>query len=201
MDYVHSLYYWTRSVLFGILSGMSKTSSKPTFREPVYNVASIFDAHRDLRPLARIAVGACGLTVPQADILVMLFGLRVLGWDDCPVRGEGYVRFKDLKSLIVHDPSLFTRRVKELKKKQLLDVKASKEVDPEVRGNAQHLRITDQGIAVTKPIWERYRKLSELLLKQFSAAELEVHLRVNEGINRVMRDWLDPDKQILGLIE
>lgn len=179
---------------------MSKTSAKQTFRGPVYNVASILDAHRALRPLARIAVGACGLTVPEADILVVLFGLRVLGWDDCQVHGDGYASFKDLKSIIVHDPSLFTRRVKGLKKKGMLEVKSSKAVDPALRGNAQHLRITDHGTAVTKPIWARYSKLSDLLLKQFSAADLDAHLRVNEGIHRVMRDWLDPEKQILGLI-
>ena len=180
---------------------MSQPTSKPTLREPVYNVASIFDAHRDLRRLAKMAVGDCGLTLPEADVLVLLYGLRTLGWRDCPVLGDGYVSFKDLKSVLVHDPSLFTRRVKELKNKGLLDMKSSKELNPKVRGNSQHLRITNQGIAVTRPIWERYRKLSELLLKHCSAADLDAHLRVNEGISRVMRDWLDPEKQILGLIE
>jgi Mn-dependent DtxR family transcriptional regulator len=44
-------------------------------------------------------------------------------------------------------------------------------------------RITDAGIELARPVWERYRKLAEHLLAGVSQVDLEAHCRVNEAIS------------------
>lgn len=134
---------------------MAKTRSAPSQAgrsDPVYNVSSIFTAHRDLRTYAKLALGDSGLSVEEADVLVLLYGLREFAWDDCPVDGEGFVTFKDLKSILVHDPSLFARRIKKLvaPKCGLVEVtKVKKAADPALHGNSLRVRIT--GVASPPP--------------------------------------------------
>ena len=167
---------------------MSNASAK---LDPVYNIASIFSAHRDLRPYAKLTLGNSALTVEEADMLVLLLGLREMGWDDCPVYDEGFVNFLDLKEVLVHDPSLFARRIKKLAGPgcRYVEVrKVKKGTDPRLHGNCQQVRITKAGITVTKPIWERFRKLSAELLKGISTTELKAHVRVNELISKRLRD-------------
>ena len=187
---------------------MSKTHSAPQQAnrlDPVYNVASLFTAHRDLRPYAKVTLGDSGLSVEEADILVLLLGLRELGWDDCPVDEDGFVTFKNLKSVVVHDASLFARRIKKLAAPNcgLVEVRrVTKQTDPRLHGNSQQVRITKAGIAAAKPIWENFRKLSARLfstelLKGFSPAELEAHVRINDAISRTLRDWRDPARRLL----
>jgi hypothetical protein len=36
-------------------------------------------------------------------------------------------------------------------------------------------------------------------LKGFTKAELDAHYKVNKGMSRIVRDRLDPAKQLLGL--
>ena len=186
---------------------MSKTRSalpKTSRFDPVYNIASIFAAHRDLRPYAKLTLGDSGLSIEEADILVLLYGLRALGWDDCPVDEHGFVTFKDLKSILVHDPSLFARRLKKLAAPTcgLVEVrKVKKAGDPGLHGNSLRVQITGAGIAAARPIWENFRKLSKRLfaselLKGFSQAELEAHVRINDALCRTLRDWRDPARQI-----
>jgi hypothetical protein len=185
---------------------MSKTSSAKAARyDPVYNVSSIFTAHRDLRPYGKLALGDSGLGVEEADILVLLYGLRELRWDDCPVDRDGFVTFKDLKSVLVHDPSLFARRIKKMAapKCALAEVrKVENAADRGLHGNSLRVRITASGIDAVRPIWESFRKLSARvfasdLLKGFSRAELDAHLRINDAISRTLRDWRDPANRLL----
>jgi hypothetical protein len=187
-------------------AAMTKTrSAKPSQHDPVYNVSSIFTAHRDLRPYAKLALGNSGLSVEEADILVLLYGLRELEWDDCPVDEDGFVTFKDLKSVLVHDPSLFARRIKKMAatKCGLVEVKrVTKATDPALHGNSLRVRITASGIAGVRPIWENFQKLSgrlfaSQLLKGFSRAELEAHARINDAVSRTLREWRDPANKLL----
>ena len=185
---------------------MSNRLSKPQRSapyDPVYNISGIFAAHRDLRPYAKLALGDSGLSVEEADILVLLYGLCELNWDDCPVDEDGCATFKDLKSILVHDPSLFARRIKKLAAPDysLVEVKKVKEAAG-LHGNSLRIHITKAGIDAVKPIWERFRKLSSKLfasdmLKGFSQAELEAHTRINEAVSRTLRDWNDPAKKLL----
>jgi hypothetical protein len=173
--------------------------------DPVYNIASIFAAHRDLRPYAKLTLGDSGLSVEEADILIILLGVRELGWDDCPVDENGFVTFHDLKSVLVHDASLFARRLKKLAAPgcAMVEVRRiTKQAAPRLHGNAQQVRITKIGIAAAKPIWERFRKLSAKLfasehLSSFAQAEFEAHMRVNDAISRTLHEWRDPAKGVL----
>ncbi|HZM03481.1 MAG TPA: hypothetical protein VFC44_10675 [Candidatus Saccharimonadales bacterium] len=185
---------------------MQTTRSVQSSRfDPVYNISSIFAAHRDLRPYARLMLGDSGLSVEEADILVLLYGQRELEWEDCPVDEDGFVTFKDLKSILVHDPSLFARRIKKMAgaKTQLVEVKkVQKTSDPGLHGNSLRVRITGTGIVVARPIWENFRKLSATLfgsepLKEFSAEQITTHAKINDAISRALREWRDPANRLL----
>jgi len=187
---------------------MSKGRSSPpqaTRGDSVYNVSSIFCAHRDLRPYAKLALGDTGLSVEEADILVLLLGLQQFGWDDCPVDADGFVTFKDLKSVLVHDASLFARRIKKLATPEcgMVEVRRiEKQAAPRLHGNTQQVRIATAGVAAVQPIWESFRNLSAKLfasdlLKGFSQAELEAHAKINDAISRTVRNWRDPATRLM----
>jgi len=187
---------------------MSKSrpmTPKTSRGDPVYNVSSIFTSHRDLKQYAKLTLGDSGLSGEEADILVLLFGLKELGWDDCQVDRDGFVTFKDLKSVLVHDASLFARRIKKLAAPDcgMVEVRRiAKQAAPRLHGNTQQARITKVGIAAAQPIWESFRKLSAKLfasdlLKGFSQAELAAHVKVNDAISRTLRNWRDPANVLL----
>ncbi len=150
-------------------------------------------------------MGNSPLSVEEADILILLYGLRYLGWDDCPVGGEGFVAFRDLKSVLVHDPSLFTRRLKKLADKEhgYIEVdRIPKGAARRLHGNAQMARITDVGVAAVKPIWATFERFSAKLfsgelLKEFSQKDLETHAKINEAISQTLRQWRDPVSRLL----
>ena len=173
--------------------------AKSSASSPVDNISSIFTARRDLRPASKALVKGSVLTVEEADLLVLLYGLRKLGWKDCRVYDDGYVNFSELKTTTVYDPSLFTRRINRLKALKLVQVRSGWKVDPTLHGKSQQVRIEDAGITAIKPIWEQYTRFCEDLLKDFSTAELKTHLRVNEAISEILQRRRDPAKQVLGL--
>src|SRR5436190_23425996 len=82
--------------------------------EPTDTVGSIFSARRDLLQGVKSVVASCGLTVEESDLLVSLFGVRELGWDDLPHDKDDYVAFKELERYLVHNPSLLSRRLRKL---------------------------------------------------------------------------------------
>jgi hypothetical protein len=178
---------------------------QPIRFDPVYNVTAVFSAHRDLKRYVKLTLGESGLSIDEADILVMLLGLKEFGWDDCPVDAEGFVAFKHLKGVLVHDASLFARRIKKLAAPDcaLVEVRRiEKHATPGLHGNTQRARITPAGMAAVQPIWERFRRLSAKLfaadaLKGFTQDELEAHVKVNEAISRAIRDWRDPAQRLL----
>lgn len=168
----------------------------PPKRSAVDNVASIFEARRDLRPATRPIVRGSGLSVDEADMLIFLHGIK-LGWPEpCP-NYDGYVNFTDLKSLLVHDPALFTRRIKKLATAGLVHVRPSRQGDPTLHAKAQQVRIEAAGTKAVAPLWERYSRFCEDILKGFTKAELDAHLKVNKTVSRLVRDKLDPAKQLL----
>ena len=168
---------------------------------PVYNISSIFSARRDLRPATKALIKATGLSVEEADILVLLYGLRKLAWDECRVYDDGFVNFTELKANTVYDPSLFTRRINKLKGLKLVTVRLGRQADPMLHGKAQQVRIEDAGIAAIKPIWVAYTEFCDELLKDFSAADLKAHQRINEAICAILRQRRDPVRQVLGLTD
>ena len=180
---------------------MSMPTAKPAQFDPVFNISSIFTAHRDLRPFAKLTLGNSGLTIEEADILVLLLGASQFNWDDVPVNSDGFVSLKYLKEALVHDHSLFGRRIKKLaaQKKPLVEVRRMKApARIGLHGNSQEARITKAGIAITLPIWETFRKLSAKVMEGVPEADLQVHLRVNAFISKRLHHLADPAKQLQG---
>jgi hypothetical protein len=157
--------------------------------EPADNVSSIFTARRDLLLGVRGVVAGSGLTVEESDLLVALFGVRELGWDDLPHDGEGYVTFNDLELFLVHNPSLLSRRIRKLaaEKPPLVEIA---DVDPKKSGlhfNCQRVRITSEGVKCIKPIWQRFRQMSAKVLEGIPQRLLDAHYQVNEEISARVR--------------
>ena len=179
---------------------MAKTSTKTSRHEPVYNISSIFTAHRDLRPFTKLTLGDSGLTAEEADILILLYGEAELGWKELPVNPEGLVALKHLRMALVHDASLFARRLKKLTatKEPQIEVKSMRSFPNfPVHGNSQGARITKAGVMSARPIWDKFSKLSAKLLDGLPETDLEAHLRVNNFISHKLRVLADPAKQLL----
>ena len=167
---------------------MSKKRPAPAI-EPTDTVSSVFTARRDLIQGLKSVVAGSGLTVEETDLLVDLFGVRELGWDDLPHDKENYVAFKELERFLVHNPSLLSRRIRKLAaaKPPLVEVA---EVDARTSGlhfNSLRVRITAEGVKRIKPVWDRFARMSANLLQGIPKGLLEAHHRVNEEISARIR--------------
>jgi hypothetical protein len=156
--------------------------------EPTDTVGSIFAARRDLLQGVKSVVAGSGFGVEEADLLVSLFGVRELGWDDLPHDAEHYVAFKALEDYLVHNPSLLSRRIRKLAeaKPPLVEVRKP-EAGSGLHFNALRVRITGEGVKRIKPVWERFAQMSANLLQGISQRLLEAHYRVNEEISARIR--------------
>jgi hypothetical protein len=156
--------------------------------EPTDTVTSIFTARRDLLQGVKSVVAGSGFTVEAADLLISLFGVRELGWDDLPHDAEHYVAFKALEDNLVHNPSLLSRRIRKLAdaKPPLVEV-GKPEAGSGLHFNALRVRITSEGIKRIKPVWERFDRMSSNLLHGIPTRLLEAHYRVNEEISARIR--------------
>lgn len=156
--------------------------------EPTDAVNSIFVARRDLLSGVKSVVAGSGFTVEEADLLVSLFGVRELDWDDLAHDEDDFVPFKELENYLVHNPSLLSRRIRKLAdaKPPLVEV-AGAEAGSGLHFNARRVRITGEGIKRIKPVWERYARMSANLLKDIPQRLLEAHVQVNEKISSRIR--------------
>lgn len=163
-----------------------KTPTAPI--EPTDVVNSIFVARRDLLQGVKSLVADSGFTVEESDLLVSLYGVRELGWDDLKHDEDFYVAFKELELFLVHNPSLLSRRVRKLAgtKPPLVEV-AGPKAGSGLHFNALRVRITAEGTKRIRPVWERYARMSANLLKDIPQHLLVAHLKVNEEISARIR--------------
>jgi hypothetical protein len=161
---------------------------KKTKIEPSDTINSIFTARRDLLQAVKSVLADSHFTVEQADLLVSLYGVRELGWDDLPHDADAYVAYKELENFLVHNPSLLSRRIRKLAdaKPALVEV-AKPEAGSGLHFNALRVRITAEGIKRIKPVWERYTRMSANLLKDIPRHLLDAHHKVNEEIGDRIR--------------
>ena len=161
-----------------------RQTSSPTV-EPVDCLASIFTARRDLlEPIRKAVMRGVALTVDEADTLTLLYGLRKLGWAEAPVDAEGFIAVADLRRALVHDPGKFSRRIKDHRERGLIEVREPAGHPSRKRSYVQAVRITEAGIQIIAPVWERYKKLAAHLLAGVPEADLAAHCRVNLKISR-----------------
>ena len=166
---------------------MKQKKSAPAL-EPTDTVSSIFVARRDLVQGVKSVVAGSGFTVEEVDLLVSLFGVRELGWDDLAHDDEGYVAFKALENFLTHNPSLLSRRIRKLADAKPSLVKVRKpEAGSGLHFNALRVRITVAGIKRIRPVWERFSRMSANLLQGIPQHLLDAHYRVNEEISARVR--------------
>jgi hypothetical protein len=166
---------------------MKQKKSAPAI-EPTDTVTSIFTCRRDLLQGVKSVVAGSGFTVEAADLLISLFGVSELGWDDLPHDADDYVAFKELELYLVHNPSLLSRRIRKLaaSRPPLVEVSEAK-AGSGLHFNALRVRITSDGIKRIKPVWERFSRMSANLLQGIPPRLLEAHYRVNEEISARIR--------------
>jgi hypothetical protein len=156
--------------------------------EPTDTVTSIFTARRDLLQGVKSVVAGSGFGVEEADLLISLFGVRELGWDDLAHDAAAYVAFKELELYLVHNPSLLSRRIRKLADAKPPLVKVGKpKAGSGLHFNALRVRITSEGIKRIKPVWERFDQMSANLLQGIPTRLLAAHYRVNEEISARIR--------------
>jgi hypothetical protein len=152
--------------------------------KPSDTVGSIFAARRDLLHVVRMVVAGSGFTVEEADLLVCLFGVRELDWDDLEHDKDGFVAFNQIERYLVHNPSLLSRRIRKLKdaKPPLLEVA---DADPASgqHFNSKRVRITKDGVKRIEPVWRRYEQMSAKLLESIPQRLRDAHHEVNERIS------------------
>jgi hypothetical protein len=166
---------------------MKQKKSAPAI-EPTDSITSIFTCRRDLLQGVKSVVAGTGFTVEAADLLMSLYGVRELGWDDLAHDAEGFVAFKELEHYLVHNPSLLSRRIRKLAdaKPPLVEVAEAK-IGSGLHFNALRVRITTEGIKRIKPVWERFALMSANLLEGIAPRLLEAHFQVNEEISARIR--------------
>ena len=162
---------------------MRQKKSAPAI-EPTDTITSIFTCRRDLLQGVKSVVAPSGFTVEEADLLVSLYGVKELGWDDLAHDADDYVAFKELEAFLVHNASLVSRRIRKLAdtKPPLVEV-GKPEAGSGLHFNALRVRITGEGIKRIQPVWERFARMSANLLQGIPPRLLEAHHRVNEEIS------------------
>jgi len=151
--------------------------------DPTDTVTSIFTARRDLLQGVKSVVAGSGFTVEEADLLVSLFGVRQLGWEDLPHDTDDFVAFQALEDYLVHNPSLLSRRIRKLAdaKPPLVEIRKP-EAGSGLHFNALRVRITGEGIKRIQPVWERFARMSANLLEGIPPRLLAAHHQVNQAI-------------------
>jgi len=168
-------------------ANMRRKKSAPAV-EPTDTITSIFTARRDLLQGVKSAVAGSGFTVEAADLLVSLYGVRELGWDDLPHDEGGFVAYKELEQFLVHNPSLLSRRIRKLADMRPPLVEVGKpEAGSGLHFNALCVRITAEGIKRMQPVWERFARMSANLLQGIPPHLLKGHYEVNEQISARIR--------------
>lgn len=155
--------------------------------DPVFCLTSIFTARRDLlKPInSEVLSRNSPVTVDEADALIFLFGISKLGWDGLRIDDEGYVAISDLRSVLVHDRGLFSRRIQKLEQDGFIEGKQQMMLNPN-RRYLKRVRITYTGVKIARSIWERYRILAGNLLAGLSQEDLETQCRVNQHISKTI---------------
>ena len=157
-------------------------------------IGSIFRVRRDLVvPIKNHVVAGSGLTLEEADLLMDLYGAKQLGWPDPAADEEGYVTFRVLKLSLVHSQALLSRRIAALESAGLIEIRktkdigkdssARKKIDPKSKSG----RITNKGIRVIEPVYQKYTDFCELLLRDMSPEHQSTLLRLNESLMNKLR--------------
>ena len=150
--------------------------------EPTDVVSSIFTARRDLLQGVKSVLAGSGFTVEEADLLVFLYGVRELGWDDLELDTANYVAFKQLESrLVPQSLPPVPPHPQAVRRQAAAGGGRRPEAGSGLHFNALRVRITDAGIKSIRPVWERYARMSARLLEGIPPAPAGGPLRGQRG--------------------
>lgn len=151
---------------------------------PLWNLASLFPLWRELlAPINEFVIGESPYSKEALDFLLNLYGAKVLGWKELSPSADGSVLLIDIERELMERQPYLTRRIDSLKG---LVVKAKATPRNGRGGNVKSVVITQAGVRVIQPIWDRYRELSECLLEGVSISDRMAHYRVNRAIREKM---------------
>ncbi len=109
---VYFIYYDSfdhqKTPVYALLMASTTSRRVPDHTE---TISSIFTARRDLLHGVKTAVKGSLFTVEEADLLISLYGVGDLGWNDLEHDKAGYVTYRQLESFLVHNASLLSRRI------------------------------------------------------------------------------------------
>ena len=149
-------------------------------------IGSIFRVRRDLTALIKKHVlPGFKLTLEETDLLLDLYGAAKLGWDDPVAIKDGYVAFSVVKAALVHSAAALSRRVAALRAAGLLETRMLHEILPakeKVNRKSVVLRISPEGEKIIQPVYDRYAKLCEAMLKDVSEDDRLDFLKFNERL-------------------
>ena len=134
-----------------------------------------------------------GLALEDAEFLIELYGRRELGWPDPLADSEGFITFTDANRSLVHNYALLSRRIADLETGGLVETKQTKSLKSQAKAGVitdsknKSVRITDPGIRRILPIYERYGKLCERLLRSVRLEDQLTYIRVNESMMGELR--------------
>lgn len=162
--------------MFRYMSNVKSKTSSEILAEDC--LADIFILRRDLLGvLDKHVMLDAKVSMDEADLLVYLLGAKKYSWTDVPFDKEGFVLTNDLRRVLVHDRGLFSRRIQ-----KLLDAGLITSKQPTTPGRDRRyvvaVRITDAGVKVMKPIWQRYCQVAKKLFGGLSKADIAAHCRV-----------------------
>jgi len=179
-------------ILHKIRSYRYDASQKTPPADPVENIITTLKVRRELmtpRVKERLLEGT-NLTLEKADILVGLYGVMKFDWPDPRSDEEGFVTFKPLQASSVHSQSssqfLFSRRIRDLEGADWIEIRKAKP-DQKYLGENDRFRITEKGILVIEPVWNKYQELAEDLMEDVPPRMRLVHSQVNEKLLRKLQ--------------
>ena len=159
---------------------------------PLENIITTLKVRRELmtpRIEARLLDGT-DLTLERADILVDLYGALKWDWSDPRADAEGFVTLKQLRASSVQGESssqvLFSRRIRDLEGQGRIEIRKGKP-DQTYLGENDRFRITEKGILVIAPVWNKYQELAEDLMEDIPLRMRLVHSQVNEKLLRKLQ--------------
>jgi hypothetical protein len=163
-----------------------KALTKPVEATDV--ISGVFVTRRDLLHGVKAVVAGSGFTVEESDLLVSLYGARVLDWDDLEHDKDGFVAFHQLERFVVYNPSLLSRRIRKLAdaKPPLVEV-ANADLAAGQHFNSKRVRITKEGAKRIEPVWKRFQQMSAKLLAAIPQHLLKAHYEVNQRISAEIR--------------
>jgi DNA-binding MarR family transcriptional regulator len=113
-----------------------------------------------------------------------------MGWTDPSADADGYVPFAEIKRSLVHSAAALSRRIADLRADGYVEIRkasAAKGAGAAVDKRQMVVRITNSGIDKIRPVYEKWCRLCENLLRDIPSDDARALLRINESLIKRIR--------------